>query len=294
MTAPIITPKRPLTWLVTGCSSGFGLSLARIIQANGHNLVATSREPSKTPDLVSEIEGKGGKWLKLDVNDLNCDRVIEELEAQGQSIDVLVSNAGFCIYNVAENLTEKEVRDLMETLYFGPSRLIRAAVKHQRQRKFGVIVNISSGAALEANPSMGAYAAGKGALDCMAKALAKEVEAFNIRVLTVLLGTFNTGMGNATILGQNPLPEDYKGSMAEKIMEVMSTGKFAPNGNKDKAMKAVFEVVVGEGVGKNHEAERVLPLGRDLAARIQTVQNSLSHAIQVFGNICNNVYLENN
>lgn len=167
MTAPIITPKRPLTWLVTGCSSGFGLSLARIIQANGHNLVATSREPSKTPDLVSEIEGKGGKWLKLDVNDLNCDRVIEELEAQGQSIDVLVSNAGFCIYNVAENLTEKEVRDLMETLYFGPSRLIRAAVKHQRQRKFGVIVNISSGAALEANPSMGAYAAGKGALDCM-------------------------------------------------------------------------------------------------------------------------------
>ena len=128
----------------------------------------------------------------------------------------------------------------------------------------------------------------------MAKALAKEVEAFNIRVLTVLLGTFNTGMGNATILGQNPLPEDYKGSMAERLMELMSTGKFAPNGDKDKAMKAVYEVVVGEGVGKNHEAERVLPLGRDLAARIQTVQDYFSHAMQVFGNICNNVYLEMN
>jgi NAD(P)-dependent dehydrogenase (short-subunit alcohol dehydrogenase family) len=126
----------------------------------------------------------------------------------------------------------------------------------------------------------------------MSKALAKEVEVFNIRVLTVLLGTFNTNMGNATILGQNPLPTDYKGSMSEKIMDMLSTGKFAPNGDKDKAMKAVYEVVVGEGVGKNCEAERALPLGRDLAARIQVVQDYLSHSMEVFGSICNNVYLE--
>lgn len=126
----------------------------------------------------------------------------------------------------------------------------------------------------------------------MSKALAKEVEAFNIRILTVLLGTFNTGMGDATILGENPLPDDYKGSMSEKLMEMMSTGKFAPNGDKDKAMKAVYDVVVGEGVGKSHEAERALPLGRDLAGRIQVVQNYLSHAIEVFGDVCNNVYLE--
>lgn len=126
----------------------------------------------------------------------------------------------------------------------------------------------------------------------MSKALAKEVEPFNIRVLTVLLGTFNTGMGNAAVLGQNPLPEDYKDSMSEKIMEAISTGKFAPNGDKDKAMKAVYEVVVGEGVGENHEAERVLPLGRDLAARIQVVQDYLSHSVEIFGNVCNNVYLE--
>ncbi|UKZ76913.1 putative secondary metabolism biosynthetic enzyme [Trichoderma virens FT-333] len=292
MTPVYTTPKKPLTWLITGCSSGFGLSLARIVQANGHNLIATSRKPSDSPDLVAEVEGKGGKWIQLDVNDLDCDKVIEELEGQGQPVDVLVNNAGYCIYNPAESFTDSEARALMETLYFGPSRLIRAVVKHQRQRRFGIIVNMSSGAALEANPTMGPYAAGKGALDCMSKALAKEVESFNIRVLTVLLGTFNTGMGNATILGQNPLPDDYKGSMSEKIMEFMSTGKFAPNGDKDKAMKAVYEVVVGEGVGKDHEAERALPLGRDLAGRIQVVQDYLSHSMEVFGNVCNNVHLE--
>ncbi|KAL7904764.1 hypothetical protein GGI35DRAFT_489633 [Trichoderma velutinum] len=292
MAASYTTPKRPLTWLITGSSSGFGLSLARIVQANGHNLIATSRNPSATPDLVAEVESKGGQWVQLDVNDLNCDKVIEELESRGQQVDVLVNNAGYCIYNPAESFTDGEARALMETLYFGPSRLIRAAVKHQRKRRFGIIVNMSSGAALEANPTMGPYGAGKGALDCMSKALAKEVEAFNIRVLTVLLGTFNTNMGSATILGQNPLPEDYKGSMSEKIMELMSTNKFAPNGDKDKAMKAVYEVVVGEGVGKNHEAQRALPLGRDLAARVQVVQNYLSHAMEAFGDVCNNVHLE--
>ncbi|KAL7930245.1 hypothetical protein V8C35DRAFT_330591 [Trichoderma chlorosporum] len=293
MTLTYTTPKKPLTWLITGCSSGFGLSLARIVQANGHILIATSRKPSNTPDLVAEIESKGGKWIQLDVNNLECDKVIIELESQGLTVDVLVNNAGYCIYNPAENFTDSEVRALMETLYFGPSRLIRAAVKYQRQRRFGIIVNMSSGAALEANPTMGPYAAGKGALDCMSKALAKEVEAFNIRVLTVLLGTFNTGMGDATILGQNPLPEAYKGSMSEKIMELMSTGKFAPNGDKDKAMRAVYEVVVGDGVGKSREAEKALPLGRDLAGRVQVLQDYLSHAMEVFGSVCNNVYLEN-
>ncbi|KAL6691589.1 hypothetical protein J3F84DRAFT_352190 [Trichoderma pleuroticola] len=292
MAATYTTPKRPLTWLITGSSSGFGLALARIVQANGHNLIATSRKPSATPHLVAEVESKGGQWIQLDVNDINCDKVVDDLESRGQPVDVLVNNAGYCIYNPVETFTDNETRALMETLYFGPCRLIRAAVKHQRKRRFGIIVNMSTGAALEANPTMGPYAAGKAALDSMSKALAKEVEAFNIRVLTVLLGTFNTGMGDATILGQIPLPEDYKGSMSEKLMEIMSTGKFAPNGDKDKAMKAVYEVVVGEGVGKSHEAERALPLGQDLAVRIQVVQNYLSHAIEVFGDVCNNVQLE--
>lgn len=165
MAATYTTPKRPLTWLITGSSSGFGLALARIVQANGHNLIATSRKPSATPHLVSEVESKGGQWIQLDVNDVNCDKVIDDLESRGQQVDVLVNNAGYCIYNPVETFTDGENRALMETLYFGPSRLIRAAVKHQRKRRFGIIVNMSSGAALEANPTMGPYGAGKAAMD---------------------------------------------------------------------------------------------------------------------------------
>lgn len=161
------TPKRPLTWLITGCSSGFGLAIARKAQASGHRVIATSRNPSKTPEFVKEIESNGGKWVQLDLNDLENGKIIDNLEAEGDSIDVLVNNAGYGLLGVAEHLTEDEVRAQMETLYFGPYRLIRAVLPYMRQRRFGVITNISSGASLEARDSMAAYGSGKSALDGM-------------------------------------------------------------------------------------------------------------------------------
>jgi len=51
--------RHPLTFLITGCSSGLGLTLSRTVLAHGHNLIATSRNPSRTPDLVTKIEGGG-------------------------------------------------------------------------------------------------------------------------------------------------------------------------------------------------------------------------------------------
>lgn len=165
MSMTFTMPKKALTWLITGCSSGFGLTIARAVQSHGHTVIATSRNPSRTPDLVAEIESKSGKWLKLDVDDPDCAQVIEDLEASGQHVDVLVNNAGFSIHACVEQFTEEEVRRQMESMYFGPCRLIRAAVPHMRKRRFGIVVNMSSGAGLEGRESMGAYAPTKAALD---------------------------------------------------------------------------------------------------------------------------------
>lgn len=165
MSTTFTTPKKQLTWLITGCSSGFGLSLTRIVQAGGHTVIATSRNPSRTPELVAEVEKKGGKWLQLDVNDPNSAQLIENLEKSGQEIDVLVNNAGFSIYAPIETFAEDELRAQMESMYFGPLRLIRGVLPHMRKRRFGVIVNFSSGAALDARDSMGGYAGAKAGLD---------------------------------------------------------------------------------------------------------------------------------
>jgi len=130
-------------------------------------VIATSRNPSCTPELVAEVEGKGGEWLQLDLDSPNSAQVIEDLEKSGQEIDVLVNNAGFSIYAPIETFAEDEIRAEMESMYFGPLRLIRAVLPHMRKRRFGVIVNMSSGAALEARDSMGAYAGAKAGLDGM-------------------------------------------------------------------------------------------------------------------------------
>jgi NAD(P)-dependent dehydrogenase (short-subunit alcohol dehydrogenase family) len=164
------TPNRPLTFLITGCSSGLGLTLSRLILSQGHHtLIATSRNPSRTPHLVSEITSSRyngrGRWLPLDVDDPASPTLIDTLEREGTYIDVLVNNAGFSIHAPVETLTEGELRQMMDTLYFGPARLIRAVLPYMRKRRFGVVVNMSSGAGLEGRDSMGGYAAAKAALD---------------------------------------------------------------------------------------------------------------------------------
>lgn len=167
--APKFThPKRPLTWLITGCSSGLGLALSRQAQAAGHTVLATSRDPSRTPDLVSEITthpNSPGKWLALDLDAPTCGSIIADLEAQGVEVDVLVNNAGWSIHAPVEHFTEEEVRAQFETVFFGPYRLTRAAVARMRSRRFGVVVNMSSGASVEGRDSMGVYAAAKAAFD---------------------------------------------------------------------------------------------------------------------------------
>jgi len=157
----------PLTFLITGCSSGLGLSLSRLVLSRGHRLIATSRNPSRTPDLVSEIQSLGGRWFPLDVNSLTAGpELVSQLERdEGTQIDVLINNAGFSIHAPVETLTERELRDMMETLYFGPARLMRAVLPHMRERRRGMVVNISSGAGIEGRASMGGYAASKAALD---------------------------------------------------------------------------------------------------------------------------------
>ncbi|KAJ5411547.1 Short-chain oxidoreductase [Penicillium crustosum] len=262
-----------LTWLITGCSSGFGLSLTRAAQAGGHKVIATSRNPLRTPELVAEIDGD----------------IITELESHGDHIDVLVNNAGYSIYAPIETANEEEVRTQMETMYFGPLRLIQAVLPHMRQRKAGVIVNMSSGASLDGIPTMGVYAGAKAGLDALTKILAKEVAPFNIRTLTVVLGTFNTNMPNSVVLGKTPLPEDYKGTFTEQIQGLLVSGKIKPNGDKDKAMQAVYQVVAGEGVGEGLQTEKLLPLGSDMTPRLKGVQEYLGHSLDVFGSVTNSV-----
>lgn len=100
-------------------------------------------------------------------NPTAASELVSKLESVGHKIDVLVNNAGYAIIGAVEQFSDEELRAQMETVYFGPSRLIKAVVPGMRERRFGVVVNVSSGAGLEGRESMGAYAAAKAAMDGM-------------------------------------------------------------------------------------------------------------------------------
>ena len=108
----------------------------------------------------------------------------------------------------------------------------------------------------------------------------------------MILGTFNTNFLNSVVLGKAPLPEDYKGTIAEQVQGLLVGGKIKPNGDKDKAMQALYQVVAGEGVGKGHETEKLLPLGSDMTPRLKGVQDYLGHALEVFGSVTNGVNVD--
>ncbi|KAK7954242.1 Retinol dehydrogenase 8 [Apiospora saccharicola] len=297
--------KSPLTWLITGCSSGFGLQFARHALAAGHRVIATSRDPSKTPALVSEIEGAKppgrGRWLQLDTSAADCGALIDRLETGQEEADgphpptavnVLVNSAGFAITGPVEGFADQEVCDVMETNFFGPYRLMRAALPHMRRRRRGVIVNLSSGSGLEARHALGVYGASKAALDGISKTLAKEVAEFGIRVLQVYMGSFDTPMGHATKLVEQPLDPDYENSMVGKTIGVFQSGQFQALGDHKKAVRAIYDVVVGEGAGAGLGREVQMMLGKECAVRAIEVRDGLNHMLETFGEVCNGVDLD--
>ena len=144
----------PKSWLRAVLPALASCSL--VSQADGYSVIATSRNLSRTPELVAEIEGKGGQWSQLSMNSTNSAQVIKVLEKSGHEIDVLADNAGYCIYAHLDTFAKGKIRVEMESMSFGPLCLIRGVLPHMRRRWFDIIVKMSSGAALEARDNAGA------------------------------------------------------------------------------------------------------------------------------------------
>ncbi|KAF8854126.1 putative short chain oxidoreductase/dehydrogenase [Acephala macrosclerotiorum] len=260
----------PLIWLITGSSSGFGTSLTFIALKAGHKVIATSRTPSKTPDLVKQVEDLGGIWLALDVNDTpeNLQKVVAEGTKKFGRIDVLANVAGIGIIGALEDFSPKEAQLTMDTNFFGPMKLTQAVLPQMRARRSGTIVNFSSGAGINPSPTMGMYAASKFAFEGFSQGLAQDVAPFNIRVLIVQPGAFTTNMLNAIQLTEKEMNEEYHDTTMGRFIDMFKGERQfkAPN-NVEKGCQAVFEVVTGTGRGEGKQEHLRLLLSSDVAQR---------------------------
>jgi len=181
--------------VITGCSTGIGYAAALRLAGDGHDVVATMRNPDACDlAVVGKERGVAIDVRPLDVND---DTAVEELFADviatKGGVDVLVNNAGLGGNGgVVEETSLDEFRTIMETNFFGALRCTKAVLPSMRPRGSGSIVNVTSQAGRLAMPSMPAYCASKWALEAASESLAVEVAPFGIRVALIEPGMILT------------------------------------------------------------------------------------------------------
>ena len=166
------------TVLITGCSSGYGLEIARYFHAQGWNVLATMRTPRE--DVLPRSERL--RVLALDVT--QPESIAAAVEASGP-IDVLVNNAGIGAMGAFEATPMATAREIFETNTFGAMAMTHAVLPQFRERRSGVIVNVTSSATLARMPLVAVYTASKTAVDGFTASLALELEDFNVRVKLV-------------------------------------------------------------------------------------------------------------
>ncbi|GAC69493.1 oxidoreductase [Gordonia soli] len=243
-------------WLITGTSAGFGRAIAEVAAERGHTVVATARNPSSLTGFDTA--------LALDVGDqASIDAAVEATLSRHGQIDVLVNNAGFGLIGAVEELSDTDLRDVLDTNVFGVLRTTRAVLPHMRARRSGHIVAMSSVGGVVGNPGHAAYATSKFALEGLSEALAGEVAPWNIGVTLVEPGPFRTDFAGRSIRHADPIA-DYADSPAGALR-----ARFGEqDGKQPNDPRRAAEIIVD--VLAEPEPPLRLPLGPEAIERIRT------------------------
>jgi len=169
------------TILITGASSGFGHETAKYFLERGWKVIATMRTPRE--DVLPGSENL--RVLPLDVT--NAESIRSAIESAGP-IDALVNNAGIGLLNAVEGSSIEDIREIFETNTLGTIAMTQAVLPQMRERKAGVIVNVTSTVTLKSLPLLSVYTASKAAINAFTESLALELEQFGVRVRAVLPG----------------------------------------------------------------------------------------------------------
>ena len=242
-------------WFITGCSTGFGRELGKILLDRGYRAVVTARDVKKVQDLTAGHDGRG-LALQLDVtNAAETAEVVKKAETSFGGIDVLVNNAGYGYLGAVEESEEAETRAMFEANFFGLARLTQAVLPRMRQRRRGCIVNISSIGGLVGFPSVGYYNATKFAVEGLSEALAKEVAPLGIKVMVVEPGPFRTDWAGRSIKQSSKQIPEYA-ETAGGFRQRITSGSGKQAGDPVRACEAIIQAV------ESHKTPLHFVLGR--------------------------------
>jgi NAD(P)-dependent dehydrogenase (short-subunit alcohol dehydrogenase family) len=229
-------------WFITGCSTGFGRELAKMVLDRGYRAVVTARDPAKVEDIA---KGKGERALVLELdvtNPVEVDASVKSAEQHFGGIDVLVNNAGIGYFGAVEESDEAEVRRMFEINFFGLSRVTRAVLPGMRKRRKGHIVNISSIGGLRSFPTLAYYHATKYAVEGFSESLALEVAPLGIKVTIVEPSGFRTDWAGRSAAESKTRIADYAETAGQNLENLRGYSGKQP-GDPVRAAAAIIAAV---------------------------------------------------
>jgi NAD(P)-dependent dehydrogenase (short-subunit alcohol dehydrogenase family) len=236
---------KDLAVLITGGSLGLGRALGRALAARGARVVLVARQAPALDAAVAAIRARGGEAFGIvaDVADKDATYAVAgQAAALAGPIDVLINNASTLGAVPLRLLLDTDCEDLERTLavnVVGAFRLTKVLAGSMVLRGRGVIVNVSSDAAVEPYERWGAYGASKAALDHLGRIWAAELAGTGVRLFTVDPGEMNTQMHAEAMPDADPATLVDPAEVAERIVALIGDERQARAGARIAAGGAV-------------------------------------------------------
>ncbi|MFW7269905.1 SDR family oxidoreductase [Gluconacetobacter sp. Hr-1-5] len=229
-------------WFITGTSSGFGRIMTECLLERGDTVFATLRKPDMLHDLQAGSQGR--LYLAaLDVTDTDMVRqVVDQAFAVLGRIDVIVSNAGYGLFGAAEEVSDAQIRQQLDTNILGSITVVRAALPHLRAQGGGRILQLSSMGGQIAFPGLGLYHASKWAIEGFFESLVQEIASFGIEATLIEPGAARTQFGRGSMVMADPL-EAYQAVSFSARRAVLAQDSYTPIGDPEKMVHEMIASV---------------------------------------------------
>jgi short-subunit dehydrogenase len=190
--------------LVTGASAGLGVEFARQLSAKGHRLVLAARRKERLDELAKELGKARAVAIDLSKKDAAA-KLMADLAAAGEEVELLVNNAGFGLIGQFAELDAKRLRQMIDLNCGTLTDLCRAVAPGMIARRSGGILNVASTAAFQPGPKMAVYFATKAFVLSLSEALHEELKPHGVSVSCLCPGPTRTEFGEVAGFGGNGL-----------------------------------------------------------------------------------------
>jgi len=180
--------------LITGASAGLGVEFARQLSERGHPLVLAARRKDRLEALAKELGNARAVTIDLSKSG-SAAKLLADLEAAGEQVEILVNNAGFGLIGRFAKLDAKRLRQMIDLNVGTLTDLCRAIAPAMIKRKSGGILNVASTAAFQPGPNMAVYFATKAYVLSFTEALHEELKPHGVKVSCLCPGPTRTEFG---------------------------------------------------------------------------------------------------